>query len=102
MIETPRSSRRAGGPAPGRNASREDRGVADSLVERPADQHLLLDEQGTQLGRIAEAADQVEFGPLEPTIYLHREIPAPSEPDTDTDTDRPCLDDGAGREDVEQ
>ena len=102
MIEAPRSSRRSAGPAPGRETSCEERGVADTLVEHPADQHLLLDEQGRQLGTVAEAEGQVEFGPLEPTIYLHRGKPAPSDPDADTDTDRPQAKARAGREDAEQ
>jgi len=62
MIKAPRFSRRAGG------ERRADRIVAE---------HRLLDERGSFLGSIDEATEPPVFGPLEPTVYLHRDLARP-------------------------
>ena len=61
MIKAPRFSRAARG---------------DRRADHPVAEHRLLDEDGTLLGRIDEAGAPPVFGPMEPTVYLHREPPA--------------------------
>jgi hypothetical protein len=58
MIQAPRFSR----------AARGERRAAYRVAE-----HRLLDERGTFLGKIDAGIEPPVFGPLEPTVYLHRD-----------------------------
>ena len=62
MIKAPRFSRAARG---------------DRRADHPVAEHRLLGEDGTFLGRIDEASEPPVFGPMEPTVYLHRDLPRP-------------------------
>ena len=66
-----------------RHDSRRRRGIVDQagasragrLPEppEPCDQHRLLNERGVQVGRIDTTDSKPAFGPLEPTVLLHRD-----------------------------
>lgn len=53
--------------ADARHGSRRRRGIAE-----PCDQHRLLNERGVQIGHIDTTDTKPAFGPLEPTVFLHR------------------------------
>ena len=95
--------------ADARHRSRPRRGIADTtgaslrgrLLPRPRRCHgnTLLDERGAQIGHVDTADTTPAFGPLEPTVLLHRDAAQPADAPGGTHPERTCPQGEADRED---